>query len=183
MPDFPTIDTPRLRLREITPEDAEVLLSIHGDQEAMKWFGCDPLTDLDQAKKLVETFAEWRTTPNPGTRWGIQLNDTSELIGSCGLFKWNRSWRSCTLGYELSRSATGHGYMREALNAVLPWGFKHMSLNRIEAQIHPLNRASIRSVEALGFKQEGVMRHAGYWLGAYHDLVLFSLLRSEYQIT
>lgn len=180
MSDFPTLHTLRLLLREITAADAPALLAIHGDAQAMRWFGTDPFTDLRQAEKLVETFAAWRKLPNPGVRWGIALQDSDALIGTCGLFKWNRSWHCCTLGYELAQPAWGQGYMREALTAALDWGFAHMALNRIEAQVHPDNAASHKSVQALGFVYEGRIRQAGFWLGQYHDLLQYGLLRSDY---
>ena len=181
MSDFPTLRTRRLHLREITAADAPALLAIHGDAQAMRWFGTEPITDLQQAEKLVDTFAAWRQLPNPGVRWGIALKGSDALIGSCGLFKWNRNWRCCTLGYELAQHAWGQGYMREALTAALDWGFDHMALNRIEAQVHPDNAASLKSVQAFGFVVEGRIRQAGFWLGKYHDLLQYGLLRSDYQ--
>ncbi len=179
--DFPTLQTARLQLREITPADAPQLLAIHGDTQSMRWFGSDPLTELQQAEKLVALFASWRRLPNPGVRWGIAVRGSGALIGTCGLFKWNRSWHSCTLGYELSRQAWGQGYMREALAAALDWGFARMALNRVEAQVHPDNAPSLKSVEALGFVYEGRLRQGGFWLGQYHDLLQYGLLRSDYR--
>ncbi|HUG23378.1 GNAT family N-acetyltransferase [Piscinibacter sp.] len=102
---FPTLETERLLLREIVASDAPVLFAIHGDCDSMRWFGTDPLDDLQQAEQLVETFAAWRRMPNPGTRWGIQTKADSRLVGTCGLFKWNRGWKSCIVGYELARPA------------------------------------------------------------------------------
>jgi ribosomal-protein-alanine N-acetyltransferase len=180
MSEFPTLKTQRLHLREITATDATALLAIHGDTQAMRWFGTDPMTDLPQAEKLVDVFAAWRKLPNPGVRWGIALQDRDALLGTCGLFKWNRGWRCCTLGYELAQRAWGQGYMHEALTAALDWGFEHMALNRIEVQVHPDNTASLRSVQALGFQYEGRIRQAGFWLGEYHDLLQYGLLRSDY---
>ena len=178
--DFPTLETERLLLREIVASDAPVLFAIHGDCESMRWFGTDPLDDLQQAEQLVETFAAWRRMPNPGTRWGIQTKADGRLVGTCGLFKWNRGWKSCIVGYELARSAWGAGLMTEALSVVLAWGFEHMELNRVEAQVHPENAASTKLLATLGFVREGHLREAGFWLGQHHDLLHFALLRREY---
>lgn len=146
----------------------------------MKWFGVDPLPDEAAAVKLIEVFAGWRSMANPGTRWGIQVKGQDSLAGSCGLFAWNRGWRKCALGYELNPQAQGKGYMHEALRACLAWGFEHMELNRVEAQVHPSNAASLRSVERLGFKQEGLLRQLGFWGGQYHDMHQYALLRQEW---
>ncbi|NBF10806.1 GNAT family N-acetyltransferase [Pseudomonas sp. Fl4BN1] len=179
MSDFPVIDTPRLILRELSQADVPVLFAIHRDAETMQWFGTEPLTEYAQAEQLLALFASWRTLANPGVRWGIESKAGQGLLGTCGLFKWNRQWRSCAIGFELARSAQGQGLMAEALQAIVRWGFEQMALNRIEAQVHPQNLASLRLLERAGFVREGLAREAGYWLGGHHDLVQCSLLRAD----
>ena len=177
---FPVLETPRLLLREIVAADAAALFAIHGDAERMKWFGNDPLSNLLAAEKLVATFAGWREMPNPGTRWGIEIKGQPQLIGTCGLFSWNRGWRKCTLGYELARTAEGKGHMTEALRAIIAWGWSEMTLNRIEAQVHPENMSSIAILERHGFVFEGKLRQVGYWSGNFHDMLQYSLLKQEW---
>ncbi|MGA7814330.1 GNAT family N-acetyltransferase [Caballeronia sp.] len=178
---FPELQTDRLLLREIVQEDASALFAIHSDADNLRWFGTDPFSDLSQTEKLIEVFAGWRQMPDPGTRWGIERRSDSALIGTCGLFKWNRNWKTCVVGYELARSAQGAGFMRETLLTAFSYGFNEMKVNRISADIHPLNEPSIRLLRALGFVEEGRARQAGYWGGEYHDLVQFGLLRQEYE--
>ncbi len=180
-PPFPTLATTRLLLREIGPPDALALYEIHGNAEAMKWFGADPVPDLAAAMRLVEVFASWRLQSNPGTRWGLQWHGQPTLIGSCGLFGWNRNWRKCTLGYELAPAAQGRGLMFEALCTVLDWGFEHMQLHRVEALIHPDNAPSLRLVQRLGFVEEGRLREVARWGGRQHDMLQVALLRTEWR--
>ena len=175
---FATLNTQRLRLRELRAADAPALFAIHADAANMRWFGADAMTELAQAHTLIETFAQWRTHPNPGTRWGIEHD--GKLIGSCGLFKWNRGWNSCALSCELALAARGKGLMREALEAMLDWGFAHLQLHRVEAMVHPQNTASLALLERLGFKAEGTLREAGFWNGQRQDLVVLGLLVQEW---
>jgi ribosomal-protein-alanine N-acetyltransferase len=180
-PSFPTLETERLVLREVVLADVPALFEVHGDPDSMKWFGVDPLPNEAAAAGLVELFAGWRTLANPGTRWALQIKGQSQLIGTCGLFGWNRNWRKCTLGYELHPQVRGNGYMDEALRAVLSWGFAQMALNRVEALVHPGNAPSLRSIERLGFKREGLLRQVGFWSGEYHDMYQYSLLRGDWE--
>lgn len=181
---FPELETPRLLLREIGASDAPALFAIHGDADVMRWFGFDPLPDLSAAHNLIKVFDGWRRQPNPGTRWGIQVKGGDPvLIGTCGLYGWNRNWRKCTIGYELARHAQSQGYMHEALVSALTWGFARMRLNRVEAEIHPDNAASIKLALRLGFVFEGRLRQAGYWGGQHHDMLQYSLLRSDWEAT
>ena len=66
MVDFPALETSRLALREVVESDAANILQIHGDAEHMRWFGSDPLRDLDGASKLLAMFASWRKEPVAG---------------------------------------------------------------------------------------------------------------------
>jgi ribosomal-protein-alanine N-acetyltransferase len=177
---FPVLETKRLNLREVTAADAPAVLGIHGDAELMRLFGNDPITDLAGAEALIRTFASWRLLANPGTRWAIEIKGSPGLVGTCGLFGWNRTWRKCIVGYELAKEAQGNGYMHEALGAALAWGFMEMGLNRLEAQVHPGNAPSLRVLRRLHFVEEGRLRQGGYWAGQYHDLLQYSLLREDW---
>lgn len=141
--------------------------------------GSDPLQDINAAHFLVEYFKEGRTLESPSTRWGIQLKDNPTLIGTCGLFDWNRGWRRCSVGFELDVGWHKKGIMCEALGAVLAWGFREMLVHRVEAQIHPINYPSIKLVKSLGFTQEGLLREAAHWGGQTHHMLQFGLLSHE----
>ncbi len=177
---FPVLETERLLLREIVLADAPALFEIHGNAQLMQWFGSDPLSDVQAAQDLIERFATWRALPNPGVRWALQVKGEPALIGTCGLFGWNRNWRKCTVGYELHPQNQGKGYMHEALRAALSWGFVSMALNRVEATVDPDNAASIRSLERLGFVREGHFLQHGFWAGRYHDSFQYSMLREQW---
>lgn len=73
--------------------------------------------------------------------------------------------------------------MFEALNTIIPWGFTEMMLNRIEALIHPKNVQSLRLIENLSFRNEGLLREAGYWSNQHHDLLQYGLLLSDWNTT
>ena len=70
--------------------------------------------------------------------------------------------------------------MREALSALLRFGFEQMHLNRIEASVGSDNIASIALLHSLGFQHEGIQREQYFEEGAFHDLALFGLLRGEW---
>ena len=71
--------------------------------------------------------------------------------------------------------------MKEALNAIITWGFREVQLNRIEAQVHPDNAPSLAIFAALGFVKEGRQREAGYWAGRHHDLLQYALLNGQWR--
>jgi len=180
LPPFPVLETERLHLREITLADAPALFAVHGDAVYMRWFGSEHLRVPEDAITLAQMFASWRTLPNPGTRWALELKSEPGLIGTAGVFGWHRAWHKCLTGFEIDKKHAGQGLMREALGAIFDWSFATMALNRIEAQIHPDNAASRALAKRLGFQEEGLMREVGFWSGAYHDLVQYALLRRDW---
>ena len=70
--------------------------------------------------------------------------------------------------------------MREALLSVLNYTFTVLGFERVQAQVMPPNGASMQLLLSLGFSQEAYRRQAGFWRGQFHDLVLLSLLSSEF---
>jgi ribosomal-protein-alanine N-acetyltransferase len=179
---FPVLQTAHLQLRQIVPGDADALFAIHADADAMRWYGIDPITTHAEAIRLAELFAAWYTA-NTGFRWGLERRQDNRLIGTCGLFRWNKSWHSCIVNYELARDCRQQGYMREALDAVIAYGFNEMLLHRVQAESHPDNAPSIGLLKRLGFRFEGVHREQAFWAGQFHDLHCYSLIRREWDAT
>ena len=177
--DFPQLKTARLQLREIRASDAAALYLIHSDALGMRWFGVDPLTAPAQAELLADQFAS-AFAAGTGMRWAIVRHGEDQLIGTCGLFRWNRNWRSCLIGYELARPMQRRGYMREALHAVFDYGFGPMALHRIQAESHADNTASISVLTSCAFRFEGIHREQGFWHGTYHDLNCYGLLTQDW---
>jgi ribosomal-protein-alanine N-acetyltransferase len=177
---FPVLETPRLVLREIAMDDAPALFAIYEDREHMRWYGIEPFPDLGAVEARIKTLVELRRQANPGTPWAITTQGDGAFIGTCGLFGWNRTWRKCSVGYEIAKSAQGHGYMHEALTAALSWGFQSMAVNRIDAQVHPNNVRSVKLLQRLHFVEEGRLRQAAYWGNQFHDMLQFSMLREDW---
>ena len=66
------------------------------------------------------------------------------------------NFRSAYLGYYAGGSFAGKGYMSAGLRLVLRRAFSELGLHRLEANIQPANRASIRLVRRAGFRREGL---------------------------
>jgi len=103
-------------------------------------------------------------------------------IGVCGFT--DHDWRCRRADVSLyigEPSAMGHGFGRDALAALLDFGFCEMGLNRVIAEVFEFNNASLRLFEGFGFRREGVLRAHHYTEGRWWDSVLFGLLKSEWR--
>jgi ribosomal-protein-alanine N-acetyltransferase len=172
---FPVLETPRLVLRELQPDDAQALMAVFGDAEVLRYHDLEPFSSAEQVQQMIERLHA-AFAGKQRWRWGIALRDSDQIIGTGGFVSWNRAWALGELGYDLARASWGQGLMTEALRAMIQFGFAHMGLHRIEAEVMPANRASVRVLEKLGFQYEGTLRGRGYWKGAYHDLMVYALV-------
>jgi ribosomal-protein-alanine N-acetyltransferase len=176
---FPILETERLILRELRPGDAEAIMEIRGDYEVTRYNTGEPYEFLWQAQDLIAGIgAEYAQKRE--LRWGITLKSLDRVIGICGFNYWSRRDHRGSIGYDLARAHWGNGYMPEALRAVLRFGFTQMGLNRIEADTSLYNTNSQRVLRKLGFSEEGRQREHYFEDGAYHDLLLFALLKRDF---
>lgn len=176
---FPILSTPRLILRQIRADDADAVFDLFADEQVTRYYDLDTFTDLAQAADLIERFQR-RFDHQVGIRWGLALTDApNELIGTCGYNIWVQPARRGLLGYDLARAHWRCGLMREALTAILDFGFSIMQLNRIEALTLPQNTASQRLLDKLGFKAEGLLRQYEYLKDSPQDMAIYALLAEE----
>ncbi|HXF60333.1 MAG TPA: GNAT family protein [Caldilineaceae bacterium] len=175
--EFPEIETERLLLREILPEDVDAIFRIFANEEVTRYYDLVTYTDPSQAAELIDFFDESFELER-AIRWGIERKEDGALIGTCG-FVWLRTYRG-EIGYELHPDYWGQGYMREALDAILDFGFSELGLNRIEALVMVENERSARLLRALGFQEEGVLRQHDFFKDQFHDMRLFAILADDY---
>ncbi len=101
----------------------------------------------------------------------LVIDRTSEAIAGC--ININNIVRgtflSATLGYYVTARFARRGYMREGLSLAVEHAFAQLGLHRLEANIQPANRRSIRLVRHCGFEKEGVAPRFLFINGAWQD--------------
>jgi len=172
--------TERLRLRPLHGGDAEALFAIFSDPQVMRYWSTEPWTSFDQAHTMIERDAAGMDS-GEHLRLGLVRHEDGALLGTCSLFKIDRSNRRAEIGYALASTAWGQGYMHEGLKRLLDYGFNDLHFNRIEADIDPRNGNSARSLERLGFAREGLLRER--WIVGLEvsDSALYGLLRRDWR--
>lgn len=175
---FPRLETQRLLLREMRPDDAQDLWHFLSDQEVVRYYDRRPMQYLAEVKNMIERH-RMRFELNEGVRWAITIKGMPGVVGTCGFF-WEWSNKRGELSYVLSKEYWGHGLMPEAINAIIHYGFTSWSgLNRIEAYVVDRNIASRRVLQKLGFRQEGFFRERLFADNQFHNESLYALLRSD----
>ena len=180
--DFPVLTTERLRLREIRLDDAEFWIRNFSELEVVELTAYEPPKDLEAAKQEIQTYCIDKFRNDSGIRWGIELKGSTGLIGTLGYYKWVKAGGfSAEMGYDLLKEFRRKGIMKEAMTAVIDFGFQHMRLNRIQVLTDPRNTASMALAKSLGFTKEGTIRDSQFFRGRFVDDVIFSLLRREWK--
>lgn len=178
---LPTIRTPRLTLRAITPADVPALHAIFADADVCRYWSRPPLADLAAATALQEEIAQ-HFAARTLFQWGlVEDGGDDALVGTCTIAWLSAEHRNASVGFALRRDRWGRGYIAEALPAMVRFAFETLELHRLEADADPRNAASIRALERVGFVREGYQRER-YWMsGEWQDAVLFGLLRREWE--
>jgi ribosomal-protein-alanine N-acetyltransferase len=102
------------------------------------------------------------------------------LVGGITLCNVRRGvTQSCTLGYWVGAAHARQGFMTAAVRAVVPFVFDSLELHRLEAACLPENTASMRLLERVGFKREGLARRYLRINGDWRDHVLYALLETD----
>jgi [ribosomal protein S5]-alanine N-acetyltransferase len=176
---FPTLESERLVLREITAADADDLFDIFSDEATMEYWSCRPYTSIVQAQKLIESLTN-TTRQEIGIHWAITLRGENRLIGRCGYNEWRKPHRRGEISYIIARHYWGKGIAREALHLILDYGFTEMNLHSVEAGVTPGNNGSTRMLERLGFRLEGHLRESYFAEDRFVDSLIYSLLRRDF---
>lgn len=169
--------TKRLYFRERTKELMERVFDMSLDEQGL-FLG---LKDEDRIKMEMEVaqkrMSNYRTEYK---MWDFIELGTEVVIGNGGFHSWFVRHERAEVGYRINKPFRKQGFMSEAFEGILQYGFEEMKLNRIEALISPDNIPSIKLVEKYAFQKEGLLREHYNHKGVLHDSVIYALLKSEY---
>ena len=121
------IETPRLILREMVPEDEQGIFELDSDPEVHKYLGNRPITRREEAQASI-LYIRKQYKENGIGRWAVELKESREFIGWCGLkyindMEINGQINVHDVGYRYIRRFWGKGYGYEAAQVSLDYGF------------------------------------------------------------
>jgi RimJ/RimL family protein N-acetyltransferase len=173
------VETKRLRLRPLREKDALAFFDMWSDPETVRYFSFPPMKGVEQAQMRIADKLQ-SSSNGKSVIFVIESKDSGEVLGDCGMHNGESRCQRAEIGYCLARQHWGRGYMTEAVDALIEYGFNKVGLRRIEAGIDPRNVPSIHLAERLGFRREGYLRE--HWVtgeGEVADTVLYGLIESD----
>ena len=176
----PKLETERLVLRPFTLDDAPHVQRLAGDRDIASTTGDIPYPYEDGvAEDWIRSHRE-RFRSGEAVNYAIVIRGNNTLIGAIGLLI-NQRHETAEMGYWIGKPYWSNGYCTEAARVLLEYGFRDLGLNRLYANYFIRNPASGRVLEKIGMSYEGCLRqHMKKW-GAFEDVNVYSILRSEYK--
>ena len=155
-PDAP-IETERLLLRPFRESDAEAFFECCQNPNIGNNAGWKPHGSLEESQEILRSVFI-----SQSGIWAIILKEDGRLIGSVGIIPdpKRENPQARMLGYWLDESHWGKGYMTEAVQSVLDYGFNTLQLNLITANCYPHNERSQQVLKRHGFIYEGTLHQA-----------------------
>ncbi len=115
------------------------------------------------------------------TEMKFKIEKDGKVIGSIVFSRIRWFNRKSEISIILKKEFQGKGYGKKSLKAAMDFAFNKMNLHRLEAEVYEFNNVSIKLIESLGFKKEGILREAQYSKGKYWDIIRYGILRNEFE--
>lgn len=174
------IETDRLILRELRPDDFEDVHAYGSDPEVVQYVPWGPNTEQVTRDFLESAVERAAASPRDDFILAIVPKGESRLVGTVGIYA---KGHQAMLGYALHRRAWGLGYASEASVAMLELAFDGLGLRRVWAACDAENTASARVLQKCGMVLEGHLRHDTEIRGELRDTLVWGLLAAEWNRT
>ncbi len=142
----PIIETPRLILRRLANYDVPALHEMLSDAETMRFWSTVPHVEITETEAWV---ADSIAATSRGDAHDFAVLRNGRLVGRVAF------WMGNEIGFLFHRDVWGQGLAREAVGALLRYGFETLRFTSVRADVDPANLRSLTLLERLGFKRTG----------------------------
>ena len=171
-----------VRLRAIEREDIQRFTRWVNDPDVIKYTTLNAPISLAMEEKWFDQQVETAPTKSQVLAVEARVGNDWVHIGACDLRAIEPVNRAAEFGIMIGDKAHwNEGFGTETVKLMLKHGFEDLNLNRIYLYVVAEHSRGIKAYEAAGFKKEGVLRQALYKNGVYNDVVLMSVLHSEWK--
>jgi len=168
------LETKRLLLRPLTPEDFEAVQSWAGNPANVRYMAWGPNSEAQTRGFLASHVT-------PGKDFAVVLKGTGRVVGSCGIYP-DDQMDTGSLGWILHMDHWKRGYGTELAAELVRYGFEDLKLRRIVATCIAANYGSLRVMERNGMRREALHIKA-CWARIdkeWTDQAFYAILAEEY---
>lgn len=146
--DFPTLDTPRLTLRPLQPDDPD-LIAIFRDPEVQRYAYWSAILEQTGMDAFLDIFKRVQAEHDVAV-WGVAPKEIDRVVGFVGIFMLRTNPDHPELAYAFAPATWGQGYATEAAQAAINCVFSSLDVNRIEGIYSIENLQSGRVLAKIG---------------------------------
>ena len=175
---LPELNTSRLILRELAPEDAPAIQPWQNSPMQWRHMAVEP-AELSDAATRIANYLKYR---GDGTQrrlfvYASRLKSNGSVIASVSLQRSQPAIAS--LGLSVAATYGGRGYGTELGRVMLAFGFRDLGLHRIDADVALENHPCMRVMEKIGMQHEGISRECIFAQGRWWTEAKYAMLASD----
>lgn len=144
---IPILETERLILRALRPEDFEVYARFMADPDVTLHLTGEPMTRAEAWRNMAMVVGHWALRGYG--RWAVERKSDHVFLGHVGL--WNpEGWPGLEVGWTLAKEHWGQGYASESARAAMRYAFLTQDIDRLISVIDIANEASQKVAQSIG---------------------------------
>ncbi len=167
-------------LRALEREDLPQLLEWRNAPQLRQFFRERHELGMEDQLAWFERVSEHRGRPRDTLMFAIERLGERDLVGTCGLcyIDWVSATAELSLYIGAGLSYVDETFAPEACRILIAYAFEELNLRRLWVEVFAFDQAKATLLERLGFVLEGTLREHRFHTCAYHDSLMYGLLRS-----
>lgn len=178
---LPILKSDNITLGKMNECHLDDVFNLYDNDRVFEFCGIIPKHNKETVRKMISHF-ERDFHKKSRVKWGIFNNENKRLMGIIEAQDFNQKVNMVTIGYFLAEPFWGRGIATESVKVLLEFLFQEVNINRVQAEVMPLNVNSKKVLLKNGFIKEGTLRQATLWSGkGIIDLEIYGILKADYE--
>lgn len=180
----PTLTGSLVELRPFNDEATSAMVEILKDPEVLVKTGSVHTMEQAEEEHSFSEAQHWYETRNQQKNrldLAIFCKDTQQYVGEVVFNEYDPRNKSVNYRIAIGEGGRGRGLGTEATRLMVDYGFEKLGLNRISLEVYDFNKRARYVYSSCGFVTEGRLRETLYYNGIFHDSIIKSILRKDWE--
>lgn len=170
---FPKIKVENLLLRFNKFRDIKDIYEIYSEKDVCKYSDILVYDSINDARYYFSNNIK-KYIKNCCYSFMVEDININKVIGTVSITQCSYNYKIVQIGYSFNKNYHKKGYATKAVNAFVEFCFEKLNTERVEAMVLVDNMPSIKLLEKLGFKNEGLLKKGGMLDGKAKDVFMFA---------